>query len=137
MMTLFTAGGVCSAAALTRRYLDRTSRREETFCRGHVELTEVWNDGAAFSLPVSRRGVEVLSVAALAAAWCERRRAPIAAGLILGGGCANLYERRRHGKVYDYVRFPKAPGKAKRYVWNLADFAVLAGAAGLLLAEKK
>ena len=39
--------------------------------------------------------------------------------------------------VYDYVRFPKAPGALKRYVFNLADFAIFAGAIALLLGSGK
>ena len=61
------------------------------------------------------------------------RRCRLGAGLILGGGLSNLWERLRHGRVYDYVRFPKAPGKLKQYVFNLADFAIFLGAALVLL----
>ena len=61
------------------------------------------------------------------------RLTALGAGLILGGGLSNLWERLRHGRVYDYVRFPKAPGKLKQYVFNLADFAIFLGAALVLL----
>ena len=50
--------------------------------------------------------------------------------LVLGGGLSNLLERLRHGKVYDYLAFPKAPKPVNRYVYNLADIAILIG--GLL-----
>ena len=56
---------------------------------------------------------------------------------MLGGGLSNLMERLLHGKVYDYLQFPKAPGRLKRYVYNLADFAILLGGIGLLLRKKK
>ena len=70
-------------------------------------------------------------------AWTKRRSAPIGAGLLLGGGLSNLYERLRHGKVYDYLRFPKAPGFIKDYVYNLADFAIFIGAILLVFCRKK
>ena len=66
-----------------------------------------------------------------------RKRAPAAAGLILGGGLSNLWERLRHGWVYDYLRFPKAPGPLGRYVYNLADLVLFLGAAGLLLGRRR
>ena len=56
-------------------------------------------------------------------------------GLILGGGISNLLERLRQGKVYDYIQFPKAPGRIKQYIFNLADFAILLG--GLCLSARK
>ena len=61
----------------------------------------------------------------------------IVIGLVLGGGLSNLLERLLHGKVYDYIQFPKAPGKLKRHVYNLADFAILLGGISLLFRKKK
>ena len=57
----------------------------------------------------------------------------LGAGLLLGGGLSNLWERIRHGRVLDYLRFPKAPGPLKKYTYNLADLAIFAGALGLVL----
>ena len=93
-------------------------------------MTALWNDGAAFSLPLKRKLVTALSILILPLVWVFRRRSPIGAGLALGGGLSNLWERLRRGAVYDYVQFPKLP-KLGRYVWNLADLAILIG--GLLL----
>lgn len=45
---------------------------------------------------------------------------------------SNLWERLCHGRVFDYVHFPKAPGPLRHYVFNLADFAILAGVLALL-----
>ncbi|WP_300638328.1 signal peptidase II, partial [uncultured Oscillibacter sp.] len=58
-------------------------------------------------------------------------------GLVAGGGLSNLWERLRRGRVYDYLRFPKAPGPLGRYVYNLADLAIFLGAAGLLLGRRR
>lgn len=48
-----------------------------------------------------------------------------------------LWERLRHGRVFDYLQFPKAPGALRRYVYNLADLAILAGAVTLLLRKRR
>ena len=137
MLTMLIAGGVFSAAAVTRWYLHRTSRRETLWAKGQVELTEAWNEKAAFSLALPKPVVTVFSALALLFAWTARKKAPLSAGLLLGGGGANLYERLRHKKVYDYVRFPKTPGRMKCFIWNLADFAILLGAFGLVFRDKK
>ena len=137
MMTLLIAAAVFSAAGLARVYLHRTSRKDTLHLKGCVEMTEVWNTGAAFSLPAPKALVGVLSALALLFAWRKRKEAPLWSGLLLGGGAANAYERARHKRVYDYVRFPKVPGKGKRFVWNLADFAILLGSIGLAFCRKK
>lgn len=124
--------GVCHAV---RWYLDRSSRKTAETAGGHIRLTALWNKDAAFGLPIRREGLLVLSGAVLGTVWLLRNRAPVGAGLALGGGAANLAERLHNGKVYDYVQFPKAPGKLKRYVFNLADFAIFVG--GLLLTAGK
>ena len=66
-----------------------------------------------------------------------RRKDSAAAGLLLGGGLSNLMERQLHGRVLDYVQFPKAPGILKRYVFNLADFAILTGGVALAVQTRK
>ena len=59
--------------------------------------------------------------------------ARVGGGLALGGGAANLYERLRHKRVLDYLRFPRLPGRGKALVFNAADFAIFAGLLLLLL----
>lgn len=131
-MLIIAAVGASGCAAL-RWYLCREGRREEDLWGGRVRLTALWNRGGAFGLPVERRALAALSGAALASLAPLGRRSPAAAGLALGGGLANLWERVRHGRVFDYLRFPRAPGPLKRYVYNLADLLLFLGAAGLLL----
>ena len=41
--------------------------------------------------------------------------------MLLGGGISNLYERLSGKGVFDYIQFPKAPGRLRKYVFNLAD----------------
>ena len=131
IVTVCIAAVVAAACAAARWYLDRTSRRETEYGKGRVRLTALWNEGGAFGLPLRGKKLLAATAAGLAAALTLARRCRLGAGLILGGGLSNLWERLRHGRVYDYVRFPKAPGQLKRYVFNLADFAIFLG--GLLV----
>lgn len=133
ILTVCIAAVTASACGAARWYLNRTSRRETEYGRGRVRLTALWNGGGAFGLPIKRKTLTALSAAGLALVPALARRCCLGAGLILGGGLSNLWERLRHGRVYDYVRFPKAPGKLKQYVFNLADFAIFLGAALVLL----
>lgn len=134
---LLTAAAAAAACAVLRRVLCRPERRERDHWGGRVRLTALWNDGAAFGLPIRRGPLLALSLGALAALILCRKRNPAAAGLALGGGLSNLWERLRHGRVYDYLRFPKAPGPLGRYVYNLADIALFLGAVGLLLGRRR
>ena len=126
MLTLFTAAAVLAACACLRQLLNRPERTDAYF----------WKGGAAFGLPLKRTLVTALSILILPLVWVFRRRSPIGAGLALGGGLSNLWERLRRGAVYDYVQFPKLP-KIGRYVWNLADLAILIGGLLLALLERK
>lgn len=138
MLTMiFVSAAVVSACTAARWYLCRAGRRETEHWGGRVRLTALWNSGGAFGLPIGRRPLLALSLAALAAVVRCRRRSPAAAGLVAGGGLSNLWERLRRGRVYDYLRFPRAPGFLGRYVYNLADLAIFLGAAGLLLGRRR
>ena len=133
MMTLLIALLTLSACTMARWYLERPGRKERSVLGGKVRLTTLWNRGAAFGLPLGREVLVVLSTLVLAAtALFWRRRNPFGAGLVLGGGVSNLWERLRHGKVLDYLRVPALPGKLGKMVYNLADLALFLGA--LLLA---
>ncbi len=137
MKTLFTALTSFSACTAARWYLDRSSRRDADVFGGRVRLKALWNEGAAFGLPIPGEVLPLASAAALGLLWSQRRQSPAGAGLILGGGLSNLYERVRHGRVYDYIQFPQAPAPLDRFVFNLADLSALAGGAMLLAGRKK
>ena len=137
MLTVLTALATLGGCTAARWYLHRTSRRDSEYAGGRVRLRSLWNEGAAFGVGIPFRAVVAASFAALGALWTQRRRAPVGVGLMIGGGVSNLMERIRQGKVYDYVQFPKAPGRWKHYIFNLADFAILAGGLCLSLTKKK
>ena len=133
MITLLTGALTLTACTLARWYLERPGRRERSALGGRIKLTALWNRGAAFGLPLGREALMVLSALVLGVTVLFRRRSPFGAGLVLGGGLSNLWERLRYGKVLDYLRFPAAPGKLKKYVYNLADLALFLGALWLAL----
>lgn len=135
---LLTAAATLMACTLARWYLERPGRKERSALGGKVRLTTLWNRGAAFGLPLGRKVLMLLSVLVLAAtALFWRCRNSLGAGLVLGGGISNLWERLRHGKVLDYLRFPAAPGKLGKVVYNLADLALFLGALLLVLFPHK
>ena len=137
MLTAFIAALTLGGCVAARWYLDRPSRREKEHAGGRVRLKALWNEGAAFSLPIGRDVVTAASVVLLGVLWNKRKEHPVSTGLVLGGGLSNLLERLRQGKVYDYVQFPKAPARWSRYVFNLADFAIILGGVGLMSRKKR
>ena len=137
MLTAFIAALTLGGCVAARWYLDRPSRREKEHAGGRVRLKALWNEGAAFSLPIGRDVVTAASVVLLGVLWNKRKEHPVSTGLVLGGGLSNLLERLRQGKVYDYVQFPKAPGRWSRYVYNLADFAIILGGIGFMFRKKR
>jgi signal peptidase II len=101
-----------------------------------LRLTLTHNTGAAFGLfPGARLSFIVVSVvAALGLVYAHRVLAPGDArrpllALILGGNLGNLVDRIRLGHVVDFIDM--GIGTARWPVYNLADVAVVLGAAGL------
>lgn len=73
MLTLFTAAAVLAACACLRQLLNRPERTDAYFWKGRVRLTALWNDGAAFGLPLKRTLVTALSILILPLVWVFRR----------------------------------------------------------------
>ena len=99
-----------------------------------IEIANVRNPGIAFGL-LSRSDAVILAITlgalgVMAAYLALRHDRPglwIAVGLLAGGAVANLVDRLRTGEVIDFIDFPFWPA------FNLADVAIVAGAAGLAL----
>lgn len=92
-----------------------------------------YNDGVAFSLPVSgwvSFGVLVVLALFVAASWADVRRggvpAYVAVGAMLGGALGNLVDRAVRGAVLDFIHVWIWP------VFNLADVAIVVGTGVLL-----
>lgn len=129
-VTLLTAGGTFAACAYVGNKMEQAAPRDA----GWYRVKPMENPGAGFGLPVDPRiltGMAVGTLPSLAGRWY--REHPAAVGLLLGGGCSNLWERTARGSVRDYWQFPKLPGAAGRAVCNLADLAVFAGVGSLVL----
>ena len=137
LLTILTALGTLAACTAARWYLDRSSRRETEYAHGRVRLLTLWNGGGGFGLTLPMKTLIGASFAALLATLAQFRRNRLGAGLLLGGGVSNLLERLRTGRVYDYVQFPRAPGKIKQFVFNLADFAILLGGGLMMYARRR
>ena len=136
ILTVSIAAGVFALCAALRKKLAGAAPRP--LWGGMVFLEPMYNTAAAFGLKLTGRPLRALTAGALAVlVWTVSHLAGLIAaiggGLALGGGASNLYERLRHRKVLDYLRFPRLPGRGKTLVFNAADFAIFAGLLLLLL----
>ena len=105
-----------------------------------LDLVMVWNPGISYGL--LQRGDDLwryaligfaLAVSAVLVLWLARvrgRAVAIGIGLVLGGALSNPVDRLVYGAVADFYRL-HAFGHSW-YVFNLADAAIVAGAAILL-----
>lgn len=137
ILALLLAAAVAAACTALRHRLDRPERRESLHLGGRVRLTGMHNRGSAFGLlHLSRKCLAGVSLVVLVVSLPLCRRSRVGCGLLLGGGASNLCERLGDAGVFDYIQFPKAPGRMKRYVYNLADFAIFLGALLISLSRK-
>lgn len=131
------AAAVLALCTAVRWFWERPDGRStEHHWHGRVALQSFYNRGAAFGVKWLRGGaliaVSCLVLAALPLlALRQSRGFRLGAGMAFGGGLSNLLERITHGQVFDYVQFPRLPGKLGRLVFNLADFALALG--GILM----
>lgn len=106
-----------------------------------LEFVLVWNRGVSYGLfqqdsDVGRWllvGVTVAATIALAF-WMARttsRLAAVGLGLVVGGAVGNGVDRVAYGAVVDFVHFHVAD--FSWYVFNVADAAIVAGAALILI----
>lgn len=100
---------------------------------GPMTLRVTANSGIAFGIGAGRSfalvgSLTALAVAAMAVlAWRGHLGTPIPAGLVLGGGVANLADRLATGTVVDIFDLGWFP------VFNLADIAITTGIALIVL----
>ena len=108
------------------------------------DLVLAWNIGISFgwlqndsqAAQLALMAVKGIAVVALAI-WMARSHtmlATVALGLIIGGALGNGIDRLAYGAVVDFALFHiEIAGKTyNRYVFNLADVAIVAGVAALL-----
>lgn len=109
---------------------------------GFLNLTLVYNRGAAFGFLNQQSGWQLVMFAAIAVfvvayvahhIYSEAWRSPatvVAYGLLAGGAIGNLVDRLRLGYVVDYIDFYL--GEWHFWVFNLADCALTVGVTALL-----
>jgi signal peptidase II len=117
------------------------SERQPVHVGPFLDLIVAWNPGISYSLLRATTDVERYLLLALALAaivlllvwlWRSRSRpSALALGMIVGGALGNAYDRLAYGAVADFFRFHV--GELSWYVFNLADVAIVAGVALLLL----
>ena len=105
------------------------------------DVVLLWNRGVSYGLlkQDSDAGRWLLTGFAVAAAlaltlWLAQLQTRLAAasvGLIIGGALGNAIDRLHYGAVADFFSFHVSG--FNWYVFNLADVAIVAGVAGLLL----
>ena len=154
MRSVFWAGIVTFLADRISKYwvvhmldLDRLGARE--VWPPYINLRMAWNDGINFGLfaddsPVTRWALIGLALLISAGVlwWVHREpggfRRKIAAGILVGGALGNVVDRLLYGAVADFLNM-SCCGIDNPYAFNIADIAVFAGAASMVLfsGEKK
>ncbi len=141
------AAAICGEDLFFKNYVKECMGKnsEKKLPGDKVILTKAYNDGAMLGwlsdAPEVLRGVTMLGVGSLAGALmaysgkkghtCQK----LGLSLMLGGAASNAWERIRHGKVTDYIRFDAGPEKFRRIIFNQGDFALFAGAVLLFAGE--
>ncbi len=111
--------------------------------RQPVEITSffnlylVWNKGISYGF-LNKAGPWLLialqgSIAIFLVLWLARCKSSImatATGMVIGGALGNITDRITHGAVADFFHFHW--GSFSWYVFNIADIAIVAGAAILV-----
>lgn len=106
-------------------------------------LRMAWNRGINFGLfagedELTRWGLVVMALAISVWVWrwvgrdSHGLRVQAAAGLLVGGALGNVIDRLAYGAVADFINM-SLPFWTNPYSFNLADIAIFAGAAGLVV----
>lgn len=110
-----------------------------------LDITLSWNAGISYSLFPAHSEAGRLALVAMQLAiagglflwlWRTPRRLTAAAlGLVVGGALGNAFDRLHYGAVADFFHFHTSlpVGPLANYVFNLADAAIFAGVALLVL----
>jgi len=109
-----------------------------------LNFSMAWNEGINFGLfdfGAAGRWVLIalaLAIVAALAVWVRRthgRTSAFGAGMIIGGALGNVWDRLQYGAVADFINM-SCCGIRNPFAFNVADAAIFAGAALLLLAPR-
>lgn len=123
--------------------LDLISRGEIQVLPPYLNFHMAWNYGINFGLLSGEAATTrwlliaiALGIAAWVWLWVRRdgasRPAQVAAGLLIGGAIGNVVDRLAYGAVADFLNM-SCCGIENPYAFNVADVAIFAGAAGLVV----
>lgn len=109
----------------------------------YLTFRMAWNKGVNFGLlahdaEVMRWVLIAVSLAITAWVWRwisksnQPKMAQISAGVLIGGALGNVIDRLVYGAVADFLNM-SCCGFENPYAFNVADIAIFAGAAGLVL----
>ena len=109
----------------------------------YLTFRMAWNKGVNFGLFAhdadTMRWVLIavsLAITAWVWRWMARGKQPalaqISAGILIGGALGNVVDRLAYGAVADFLNM-SCCGIENPYAFNVADIAIFAGAAGLVL----
>lgn len=123
--------------------LDLRARGEIDVLPPLLNFRMAWNRGVNFGLMSSegelmRWGLIVLSILIVGWVWhwsAKSAHGPLArisAGVLIGGALGNVVDRVAYGAVADFLNM-SCCGFDNPYAFNVADIAIFAGAAGLVL----
>ena len=126
--------------------LDLINRHEIDVLPPFVNFRMAWNYGINFGLlahgsDLVRWGLigVALAISAWVVWWMRRERgdwkAELAGGLLVGGALGNVIDRVLYGAVADFLNM-SCCGIENPYAFNVADIAIFAGAAGLVVFAK-
>ncbi|MCR4588557.1 MAG: signal peptidase II [Lachnospiraceae bacterium] len=143
-------GTVFVADQMAKRYVEEDTRlasptNEVHELEGNLALMRFHNPGMMLNMGRHKQNlVKLLSVSltivcviVFILTFGRKGSKLLQAGLalLLGGAFSNTYDRMARGYVVDYVRFPKAPGKLKQVIFNIADFAIIIGSCMAVISE--
>lgn len=123
--------------------LDLRARGEIDVLPPLLNFRMAWNQGVNFGLMASsgefmRWFIIVMSLVITAWVWIWIARVnagrwmQISAGVLIGGALGNVVDRLAYGAVADFLNM-SCCGFENPYAFNVADIAIFAGAAGLVL----
>ena len=104
MLTLLTATVVLAACAGLRCFLNRPERKDTFFWGGRIRLTALWNDGAAFSLPLKRKLVTIFVLLQGSVLDCHPRQ--FIASFIAGVVRMPLHPKKGHLMLFQQQKQP-------------------------------
>lgn len=109
----------------------------------YLNFRMAWNQGVNFGLMGSSSGLmrwALIVIALVISGWVllwvskdpANTKAQLSAGVLIGGALGNVIDRLIYGAVADFLNM-SCCGFENPYAFNVADIAIFAGAAGLIL----